>query len=316
MHCVAPPQPGYNTRLRLRTRSHGRRACVRACLCAAGAGSARLHAATSGRLRSASLASAPVTAGRTHPQRHMPHATLQHVPVQRARRTAHVHAHTRARTQETAGPSRIPRTEEGDRRTARGTAREGGRADALRSRHCTRRRKCCALQHKLRHVATRDSRMQHYSQHSTLQHGAARCNAAARLRPCSVTCATDPCIAHVHARTARRMCVYACAHCPVRACVGGLFERCCAPVRLDGAASGVLCHATPARCVATQCSAVQRGTAAACALQWLQRAYRAARLRRGRGRRASIHRLQECVRGYYFRQRQGPAGQGRAYRTG
>ena len=186
----------------------------------------------------------------------------------------------------------------------------------MRSRHCTPRRKCCALQHKLRHVATRDSRMQHHSQHSTLQCGAARCNAAARLRPCSVTCATDPCIAHVHARTARRMCVYACAHCPVRACVGGLCERCCAPVRLDGAASGVLCHATPARCVATQCSAVQRGTAAACALQWLQRAYRAARLRRGRGRRASIHRLQECVRGYYFRQRQGPAGQGRAYRTG
>ena len=168
---------------------------------------------------------------------------------------------------------------QGDRGTARGTAREGGRADALRSRHCTRRRKCCALQHKLRHVATRDSRMQHHSQRSTLQHGAARCNAAARLRPCGVTCATDPCIAHVHARTARRMCVYACGHCPVRACVGGLGERCCASVHLYWSCQwravprNTSTYSVATRCTAVHCcNAGHRAAAAACALQWLQRA--------------------------------------------
>jgi len=159
----------------------------------------------------------------------------------------------------------------------------------------------------LRHVAIRYSIMQHYLQHSTLQRRAARCHAAARPRPVGVACATAP----MHGTRARalpgacvcaRVCALPCAR-AWEVLESGAVRR----SGSTGAASGVLRHATPTRCVATRwtrCTAATRCTA----LQPLHA--------RCSGCSAPINRLQDCVRICYFRQRQVPAATGGAYRPG
>ncbi len=177
-----------------------------------------------------------------------------------------------------------------------------GRADAYPALHTS------SQQHNtLRHVATRYSKMQHYLQHSTLQ----------RSRSFGVACAPPtPCMAHERVRTARRMCLRAraCAHCPARARVGGLGERCCASVRLDWSCqwraaprntNTLCCNAVD--CAATQCTALLplHARCSGCSAHNEQRDFvvgvDAARL--------SID-LQDCVRICYFRQRQVPAATG------
>jgi hypothetical protein len=132
----------------VRTRSHGRRACVRVCAPRARAaiGCTRLPVGGCDRLASPERRNGrPYPSAAAHAARKVASRTSATRTVVRAHARTRARAHARTHALST-GMAHLWARRQGDRGTARSTARKGGRADALRSRHCTRRRSsttCC-----------------------------------------------------------------------------------------------------------------------------------------------------------------------------